>query len=214
MPREEIEDMMQSDVRHFSAPLGDVTAGRLEFRRGAVRVTMDSDATMSHLYQARFEGPAPEVGVQAGTVTIWQQKRLLDWSGRTAHLTLNATVPWDLDFHDGLAHLTADLSGLQLRLFQISGGASHVDLTLGRPTGTVRISMDGGTSDLSVHRPAGVVARVAVKGGVAGLVLDDQHFGAIDSAQLVGGAFDQSTDRYLIEVRGGARNLRVDSQGA
>jgi hypothetical protein len=145
-------------------------------------------------------------------VTIRQQNRLLDWSRRAAHLTLNASVPWELDFGGGLAHLTANLSGLQLLRLQSRGGASDVDLTLARPTGTVPISVDSAASNVSVHRPAGVLTRVTVKGGVMRLVLDDQHFGGIAGpVQLATGPFDQSTDRYLVEVGGPATDVCVDT---
>ena len=40
------------------APLAGVTAGRLEFTKGAAKVNLRGDGSLTELYRATFEGPA------------------------------------------------------------------------------------------------------------------------------------------------------------
>jgi hypothetical protein len=47
---------------------------------GAFRVTVRTDPSMADLYRARFEGQAPRVGAEGGTVTIrYPRFPLFDW---------------------------------------------------------------------------------------------------------------------------------------
>jgi hypothetical protein len=64
----------------FIAPLGSLRSGRLVFASGASRVTVRTDPSMANLYRARFEGRAPRVEAEDGTVTIRYPRFLLvDW---------------------------------------------------------------------------------------------------------------------------------------
>jgi hypothetical protein len=65
----------RSDTGHrrdheLAAPLGRPTSGRLVVRPKAARLTVRGDPTMTDLYRASFESPAPTVYVRGGTITI------------------------------------------------------------------------------------------------------------------------------------------------
>jgi hypothetical protein len=83
-------------------------------------------------------------------------------------------------------------------------------LTLPRPTGVVPVRIGGGASNVAIHRPAGVAARLHVAGGASGLVLDGRRLGAVGggaewrSSDVAGAA-----DRYEIEIAGGASDVAV-----
>ena len=60
-----------NDARNeFAAPLGSATTGRLEFVRGAYNATIHADALATDLYRACFEGTAPDVRAEDGTVRV------------------------------------------------------------------------------------------------------------------------------------------------
>lgn len=202
--------------RDFTAPLGAVTRGRLEFAGGASRATITADAAPADLYRAHFEGPTPDVQVRDGIVTIrYPRFWPFGWAGyarpHTTEIALNASILWEIALRGGASQLDADLGGLRLRALEINGGASRVEVTLPRPEGAVAIRVGGGASRLTLHHPEGVALRVHVGGGVSRLVLDEQRFGAIG-----GGMHWQTpdyagaTDRYEIEIVGGASVLTLD----
>jgi hypothetical protein len=202
-------------AKDYTVPLGSITHGRLQFTRGAANVTLRVDSSMGDLYRARFDGPPPEVHAQDGAVTIRYPRTFhpFDWRKRAAEVTLNPAIPWQIEFHGGLSRLDADLSVLELGSFEVTGGASGVAVTLPRPSGTVSVRVSGGASDVSIHRPEGVAARIRVGRGVSKLAFDEQRFGAIGGeTRLQTNDYDGATDRYDVEVTGGASKLSIDTR--
>lgn len=200
---------------YFAAPLGLVRSGRLRFVRGASNVTIYANSSMGALYRAHFEGPVPSVRVEGGTVTIWHPRSShpFDWRRYAAQVTLNGSIPWRIEFRGGLSRLAADLCELRLGSFEVNGGASHVALTLSRPSGTVPIRVLGGASNVAIRRPKGVAARVRVGGGATKLSLDEQHFGAIGSdVNLQTPDYESAADWYDIAITGGANNLTIEAR--
>ena len=69
----------------------------------------------------------------------------------------------------------------------------------------------GGASNVTIHRPQGVAARVNASGGVTNLTFDEKHFGTIGGeVNLQSPDYDDVANRYEIEVTGGANNLTID----
>ena len=159
-------------AKDYTVPLGSITHGRLQFTRGAANVTLRVDSSKGDLYRARFDGPPPEVHAQDGTVTVRYPRTFhpFDWRRRTAEVTLNPAIPWQIEFH-------------------------------------------GGASDVTIHRPKGVVARIRVGRGVSELAFDEQRFGAIGGeTRLQTPGYDGAADRYDVEVAGGASKLSVGTR--
>ncbi len=205
----------QTGSRDFTAPLGSATSGRLVFVSGASNVTIDTDPTTEDLYRARFEGHVPTVGVRGGTVTVrYPRFPLFDWlyyqRERPAEVALNASIPWRIEVRDGASRLTADLSGLKLGSLDLSGGASRVELTLPRATGTVSVRVLGGASNVTIRRPKGVAARVRVGGGATNLAFDKERFGAVGGeVDLQSPDYNDAFDRYDIAITGGANAVVI-----
>ena len=202
-------------AKDYTVALGSITHGRLQFSRGAANVVLRAGSSMGDLYRTRFDGPPPEVHARNGAVTIRYPRTFhpFDWRKRTAEVTLNPAIPWQIEFHGGLSTLDADLSVLELGSFEVTGGASGVAVTLPRPSGTVSVRVSGGASDVSIHRPEGVAARIRVGRGVSKLAFDEQRFGAIGGeTRLQTNDYDGATDRYDVEVTGGASKLSIDAR--
>lgn len=82
----------------YSAPLGDLVSGRLVVSSGISRLTMRAGDAMAGLYQARFQGVAPDVKVKGGEVAIRYSRRLWALTGeqRVAEVTLSTAIPWQI----------------------------------------------------------------------------------------------------------------------
>jgi class 3 adenylate cyclase len=187
---------------------------RLQLVRAA-GVTIAADPSMQEPYQARFEGPAPKVRVEDGTVAI-EYRRLrfppFEWHAGASTVTLNGSVPWRIEARGGLAHVTASLDTIQLLGFEVDGGARAIVLRLPRPWGTVPVRLSSGVSDLTVHRPARAGARLEVNGGSQNLTFDDQRVGAVGGRNVWQSAnFDTATGRYDITILRGAKAVTVDA---
>jgi hypothetical protein len=200
----------------FIAPLGSLRSGCLVFASGASRLTLRAESSMADLYHARFEGQAPRVGAEGGTVIIrYPRFPRFDWRHylreRPAEVVLNARIPWEIEIRDGASRLTADLRELELRSFEVRGGTSRVELMLPPPSGTVPVRVLGGVSNVAIHRPEGVAARLHVGGGSTNLAFDEQRFGAVGGElSLRSPDYEDAPDRYDITITGGASNLTID----
>jgi class 3 adenylate cyclase len=187
---------------------------RLQLVRAA-GVTIAADPSLREPYQARFQGPAPKVEVGDGTVAIeYRRHRFPPFDTRTdaSTVTLNGSVPWLIEARGGLAHVTAGLDTLQPLGFEVRGGARALVLRLLRPWGPFPVRLLNGASDVTVHRPAGVGARVEVNGGSQNLTLDDQRFGAVGGQTIWQSAdYETAANRYEILILRGARAVTVDT---
>jgi class 3 adenylate cyclase len=187
---------------------------RLQLVRAA-GVTIAADPSLREPYQARFQGPAPKVEVGDGTVAIeYRRHRFPPFDTRAvaSTVTLNGSVPWLIEARGGLAHVTAGLDTLQPLGFEVRGGARALVLRLPRPWGPVPVRLLNGASDVTVHRPAGVGARVEVNGGSQNLTLDDQRFGAVGGQTIWQSAdYETAANRYEILILRGARAVTVDT---
>jgi DNA-binding MarR family transcriptional regulator len=198
----------------FSAPLGSAQSGRVVFANGASRLAIRAASGMDDLYRARFEGPVPKVEVADGIVTFRYPRRfggLFQWRSRSGgEVTLNAAVPWEVEVRGGAYEVEADLSGLKLTSFVLTRGFSEVDLTLPEPSGVVPVRVSGGASKVNIRRPAGVEAHLSVKGGASTLTFDEQTFDAVGGkVRLQSPGYEGASDRYEIEVSGGASEVTV-----
>ncbi len=187
----------------YSAPLGDVTNGRLVFPAGISRLTVRADSDMADLYQARFEGAVPDVKTKDGVVTIRYPRRLWGLVGGqgTAEITLNVAIPWWIAIQGGASMITAELGRLNLAGLEIKGGMSMIRVQLPMPSGVVPILISGGASEVTMQRPVGVPARVHLKGWASEFVFDEQRFSNIgNDVRLQSPDFDGSAPGYDIDV--------------
>ena len=197
---------------YFAAPLGSSTSGRLRFTCSAHRVVIRADVHLRGLYRARFGYRKPVVGVRGGVVTIrfpdcdWLNLR----SERPAEVELNAHIPWDVEIRGGASRLAADLRELRLGSLSLDGGASRLEVVLPAPSGAVAVVILGGASNVAIHRPNGVAARLRVGGGATNLQFDERHIGAAGrELDLRDRDYDSAADRYDVAFTGGANNVSI-----
>ena len=218
----------------FTAPLGDIDAGRLVFASGAPRISLraaplgpTSDARMvaelarstvrlttgaqpGELCRASFTGPVPDIRAnREGTVAVRYRSRL-DWRARHASLGLSTEVPWTIEVSGGLSGLSGDLRGMRLRSLDIRGGVDELELDLPMPDGTSRIHITGGPANVTLVHPRASAVRVTLKGGVHELRFGAKHLrDAHGQLRLETPGASAAPDRYEIEVSGGVRFLKI-----
>ncbi len=218
----------------FAAPVGGVTVGRLVFLSAVPAMTIRGNRTLADLYRASFDGPIPRVRVRSGVVTVryarfawfdWRARigdQMIDtsvhWRNDRGEMVLTAAVPWAIELRGGGSRVQADLRELDLASFELTGGASRVELKLGRPDGVVPVRLAGSFNEVTVRRPAGVPIRLRVSGATSHVEVDEQRI-AGSGGDLTLGSLGEATagDGYNIDLRGAANKVivaRDDSWGA
>jgi DNA-binding MarR family transcriptional regulator len=195
----------------YAAPVGGLTRARLQFKSGANELLLRGTGEIGDLYQARFDGQVPQVRLRDGVVSVQYKGRFhWDWRERRADIALNDRIAWDLEIQGGASKLQGKLGSLDLRSFELVGGADQLRLTLGLPTGIVPIRFTGGANNVRIERPSGTAAQLKLNGGAAGVEFDRQKLGATGGRTTLetSGAADVA-NRYVIEMEGGASKITV-----
>ncbi len=217
LAREEIVRLREVSTENegvFSAPLGSLIRAQLVISSDTFGLTLRAGDIADSLYQARFEGPAPDVKVKDDVLTIRYPRRL--WlpgmEKRTAQVTLNTAIPWHIMLQGGASEITAELGELNLAALEVKGGAYMARIELPAPTGIVPIRISGGATETTIRRPAGTAARVHLKGWASEFVFDDQTFSALgNDVRLQSQGFDQTAPYYDIDVDSSVSQLKITS---
>jgi DNA-binding MarR family transcriptional regulator len=212
----------------YAVPIGGVTSGRLIFLSSAPRIHLRGDPTLNELYRAKFAGPVPRMRARGGVVTVsYPRLGWFDWRAQVAgqnidasahwrkdagEIALNGSIPWAIELRGGVSSWAADLRTLRLESFELKGGASKVELLLPRPEGVVPIRVTGGMSRVSIERPKGVAASLSVQGGVSEILVDGESIKSMGHLSMQTPGADQATDRYEIEVSGGASKISISAR--
>jgi hypothetical protein len=208
----------KAGCREFSAPLGQVEQAQLEIVRGISQACIRGQRMTEELYRARFEGMIPAVREKHGVVSILYPQlspiriaaNLIGGRQESANIILNGAVTWQIVINGGAWKVTADLRQLDLRAFEVLGGASDIELMLPQPLGTVIVRVSEGASSVRLYRPVGVAASVSIASGASRLKLDDHALGAIGgNVHLETPDYHIASNRYQIEVLSGASNLSI-----
>jgi DNA-binding MarR family transcriptional regulator len=193
-----------------SAPLGGLTAARLMFRAGAQDLRLRTAKPGPDLYRARFDGATPQVRVRDGRVLVQYRGIPFDWRKRVATMSLNPSIPWAIEVVGGVNRIEADLTEADLDRFELTGGSERFQLELGRPHGEVPIRVTGGVKLLRLERPAGVLVRVAISGGVGSIEVDGQMTGRHGGqTSIEPRGWSAATDRYSLEISGGTKTITI-----
>jgi hypothetical protein len=203
-----------------SAPLGSTRSGRLQIELGAVQLDVHADSSISDLYQARFgypSGQAPQVQVDGGTVSVRgagsSSFGFVPTLRRTASITLNGSIPWDVQVGGGASQTRLDLRDVDLRSLTVDSGASHLDVRLPSPKDTVQVQISGGASDVTITRPSPIPVQARISGGASNLTIDSSPLTTLggDGVRTTAG-YDSASSRYQVNVSGGANNVRIQRE--
>jgi DNA-binding MarR family transcriptional regulator len=180
----------------------------LHFTNGAARLSLQASANQPQLVSASFRGGKPTVREDDDTVHVHYRRSPFGHFGRS-DITLAADRRWRIEIDGGFAHSTIDARATTLDAVSVRGGVSSIELHVPRPHGTTRVEVRGGVSAMTIVRPAGVPARVRVRGGAVNLVLDDQRLGAVGGKAELRSTDPPGDDQLEVLIDGGARSLSV-----
>ena len=209
---EHAADATHEADRGDAIAFGDVARrdATLRIAHGAARLVVTARPGQAQLFSAQWWGSRPTTREDGDTVLVQYRRSPFGHFRTRGDVVLDATARWTLDLQGGLANSQFHLREARVAGVDIRGGSSTCELQLPRPQGEMTVDIRGGVHAMSITRPAGVPARVTIRGGASNLVLDDQRFGAI------GGRTDIQTDGYadaetrlLINVHGGSSSLSV-----
>ncbi len=216
-------ELLGSQRAHASERLNGLTSGTLSLDFGAGTVQVRQAALGDDMFRADVDYPkgdsAPDISLDRsnGTVTIQGSQGsffpFIRTGRRQITIRLNDRIPWALEIGGGAASIRLDIAELHLTRLEFSGGASSIDATVPAPTGTVPIDISGGASNISMRGPKGTAWRIQVSGGATSVQIDGTSFGTLGgdvSRQSRG--YDRATDRYAIQVSGGASHISFTFQ--
>jgi hypothetical protein len=204
-----------------SASVGNLEHASLQVDVGSARISIDGAAAEGELYRAHidYSGPKPSVKLDrsSGRLEISQGNTSFGvFRSRNfiLNIHLNPSLPWSIASNSGAATDTFQLAHVNVRSIELNTGASREDITLGKPTGIVPITVNGGALTVHLHRPAGTPASVKVSGGAVTLDADSQHYRGIGSQSWQSTGYEGAADAYRVEVNGGACTVGIDTSGS
>ncbi|HJP71033.1 MAG TPA: MarR family transcriptional regulator [Candidatus Limnocylindria bacterium] len=185
---------------------------RMVAETAATRLSLRGGQTDGELIRADFVGPPPDVRTSDGSVSMRYRRRMIDLRAREIDAALHPGASWGIEIDGGITDLDGDLRAIAVTGIDVRGGVNHLSLALGRPSGTVRVAVTGGTSDARITRPRGVPVALVVRGGVAHLSLDGRTKSASGTdLRTSTNEWASTPDRYEIEIGGGAAHLAVET---
>lgn len=202
-----------------SGKVGNLSHATARIDVGAANITVsDSTSIGDDLFHAHiaYSGRKPDVNLDASSGDLhisqgntsgffFQNRRFV------LNLQLSPSVTWKITVDSGAATDTFNLTRVRVAGIELNTGASREEITLGNPSGTVPITINGGALTVNVHRPQGVAASVAVSGGAVSLTFDGRQSHAIGTLTAQTSNFDSASDRYEIQVNGGASTVTIDA---
>ena len=186
----------------FTAP----ERARLMVERGAVNLTIGASASVRTLYEVTFEGRPPEVEADDDTVRI----RLRHERRSSCVLSLSPATVWEIHIEGGALRLDADLRGLSLASFAISGGVSRATIRLPMPSGTIPLRIGGGVDSLEVDRPSSAAIRVRLVRDSSRISLDGVQLGSAGGGtSWESPDYRSARDRYDLELASSVSGLTL-----
>jgi hypothetical protein len=204
-----------------SGKVGSVNHASVQVDAGGTTITMEGSSSLGDdLFRAHIEysGRKPDVSLDeaTGDVHISQSNTsgfFLQSRRFSLTLQLNSSVPWGIAVNSGASSDAFMLSTVRVARIDVNTGASKEEITVGDPSGTVPITVNGGALTVNVHRPPGAAASVSVSGGAASLSFDGRQSKAVGTLTAQTSDYDHASDRYQIQVDGGADSVTVDTHG-
>lgn len=183
---------------------------------GAATVTVSTAAlpgTLARAWTPTDANVRPEFQLAADRAQLY-----LDATGQSGagaiSIELSPSVTWRLEFTGGSSQTILSLANSKITSIDFTAGASLIQMTLPRPSGTVTITLAGGARQVSLTVPQGVPARLRLYGGASAATLGGQtHAGVQRGTVLSSPGWAQAANRYDIDAPAGVSDISVTSQG-
>jgi hypothetical protein len=179
---------------------------------GAATVTVTAAAPPGTLARASTPTDAnvrPQFELAADRAQLF-----LDATGQSGagaiSIQLSPSVTWQLQFSGGSNQTILNLADSKIASIDFTAGASLIQMTLPRPSGTATITLAGGAGQVSVTVPAGIPVRLRLYGGASAATLfGGTHAGVGRGEVLSSPGWAQAANRYDIDAPGGISDIAV-----
>lgn len=170
--------------RQVSIPLAGTRQAQVRLEHGAGRLDVSALADASLLLTANSQRPLVHELHQEGATTVVHLHPELpggfpfDW-GRGAFdtvVSINRSVPVELDVRGGAAETYLDLGELQVKRVYLETGASSTGIRLPAQAGYTRVDVHAGAASVEIVAPQGVAARIRSEGGLNSTNVDTARF--------------------------------------
>ncbi|MDZ4178708.1 MAG: DUF5668 domain-containing protein [Coriobacteriia bacterium] len=200
----------------FSQPAARIDSGTARIKGAVGELTVGAGAELATASGVTpFGQPEFRVGTSGRSADVrisMGDDGPVFWPGGEARMdvTLSRDVVWDLVLDTGVSRLDADLSELSLSRLSLEAGVTDARITLGSDIDDeVRVLIEAGVSSVTVLIPSGTEARVVAETGLS-TVHTDVVFAKDGNVRQTDG-YDAARDRYLIEIKSGVTNVRVET---
>jgi len=181
---------------------------------GAATVTVNAAALPGTLARASTPTNAnvrPQFELAADRAQLY-----LDATGQSGagaiSIDLSPAVTWQLQFTGGSNQTILNLADSKIASIDFTAGASLIQMTLPRPSGTATITLAGGAGQVSLTVPPGVPVRLRLYGGASAATLfGGTHAGVQRGAVLSSPGWAKAANRYDIDAPGGVSDISVAS---
>lgn len=209
------------EAEEVAIPLEGAGRARVRIRHGVGRLHINAGAGPDELatgtfgggldYRVRRDGDRLDVEMRVPSdgfphfvmPWMWGPGGALDWS-----FGLNSEIPLSLDLETGASDTRLDLADLRVTDLRLKTGASATDLTLPANAGHTRVEIGAGAASVNIRVPSGVAARIRVKGGLAGITVDQSRFPRVgDTHQSAD--YDTALNKVDVDIETGVGSIDV-----
>lgn len=207
------------ETETVSIPLDGARSAELRLRYGVGKLELDGSASPEFLlsgefaggldYRARTRAERMTVDMRVAEsgwwnlLTPWEWQRGFNWS-----MSLNDSVPIDLDLEAGASDAELNLEGLQVRQLRLKTGASSIQVRLPARAGRVKAHVEAGAASVTLRVPQGVAGRVRARGGLAEIQVDTSRFARSGEAYQ-SPDFETAENAVDIDIQAGVGSVRV-----
>jgi hypothetical protein len=198
-----------SVTRTTTQPPSRPAAATFELVSGSPAVTVHTRNLGADLYRvtvAKGSGAVPKIS-STGAV----HRLTLTGGEAPVDITLSANIRWTVRLTGGISQSVLDFGDSSPAAIDLAGGASRIELTLPRPTGTLPVRLTKGVSELRVHIGTNVSIRLILRVGASQVVLDGRtHNGVAQGTILTTPGWTAARNRIDLDAVAGMSLLTVD----
>lgn len=125
----------------------------------------------------------------------------------SVHVYLNRTVLWKVHLAGGGLSQVVDFPTGKLASVDVDAGAQQVEVAVPPPTGTLRVTLTGGSGLFAVHLASGPPVQVTAPAGTGALTVDGK---TVTGPTVATDGWATATNRYQISSAGPVAQLKVD----
>jgi hypothetical protein len=199
--------------RVATAARGDLRSADFELASGVATLTIHSGDIGGSLYRivAPAGGGLAPAAVVSGDHVVTQLVPSGTNGPSIVDVTLSSAVAWTIHLDGGATAATVDMRDGGLAGLDFGAGVSRIDVTLPKESGTLPVRMSGGSSEFTVHAPAGVPARVSLAGGGGSVTIDGEtHTGIAGGTVFTPVGWAGALQRIDVDNTSGVSTFALD----